>query len=350
MSVYALLQVHSAPPAPCPHIEWAVAGTVGSTVSMPWVSQPAAPGSLRAELTWKGQPGMGGAITSALAGWNRLRFEVTEESSPGCDAVRTATPPTSRHLLRHHQRQRRHPGPGEQAQGRPRARRQRHLGPREGDRAAAGRRLGQRSRAVPPGWRWCLRSAGSTPPAEPDGKPHAPLHHRPHPRPVRPDGDHHRRQQRLRPPPRRRSRPPGAQCSPPRPGEGRGGRATIAGGAALPRSISGIWTPCARSRTAGDGDVDLLVNNAGVMIPPRTPTADGFETQFGTNHLGHFAFTNLLLPQRTGRVVTVASVAPWAGAIDFDDPTGSASATARGWPTASPARQPAVHRANCSAA
>jgi len=50
VSVYGVLQVHSAPPALCPHIEWAVAGTVGSTVSMPWVSQPAAPGSLRAEL------------------------------------------------------------------------------------------------------------------------------------------------------------------------------------------------------------------------------------------------------------------------------------------------------------
>ena len=94
MSVYGVLQVHSAPPALCPHIEWAVAGTVGSTVSMPWVSQPAAPGSLRAELTWKGQPGMGGAITSALAGWNRLRFEVTEEASPGCDAVRHSYTPS----------------------------------------------------------------------------------------------------------------------------------------------------------------------------------------------------------------------------------------------------------------
>ena len=88
MSVYGVLQVHSAPPALCPHIEWAVAGTVGTAVSMPWVSQAAAPGSLRAELTWKGRPGMAGAIASALAGWNRLRFEVTEEASPGCDAVR----------------------------------------------------------------------------------------------------------------------------------------------------------------------------------------------------------------------------------------------------------------------
>ena len=93
MSVYGVLQVHSAPPALCPHIEWAVAGTVGATVSMPWVSQPAAPGSLRAELTWHGRPGTAGAITSALAGWNRLRFEVTEEASPGCDAVRYSYTP-----------------------------------------------------------------------------------------------------------------------------------------------------------------------------------------------------------------------------------------------------------------
>jgi hypothetical protein len=55
---------------------------------MPWVSQSAAPGSLRAELTWKGKPGTAGAITSALAGWNRLRFELTEEDSVGCDAMR----------------------------------------------------------------------------------------------------------------------------------------------------------------------------------------------------------------------------------------------------------------------
>jgi hypothetical protein len=88
VSVYGVLQVHSAPPALCPHIEWAVAGTLGMPVSMPWVSQPAAPGFLRAELTWRGKPGTAGAITSALSGWNRLRFEVTEEAYEGCDAVR----------------------------------------------------------------------------------------------------------------------------------------------------------------------------------------------------------------------------------------------------------------------
>jgi len=63
------------------------------TVSMPWVSQPAAPGSVRAELSWHGPPGTAGAITSALAGWNRLRFEVTEEASAGCDAVRYSYTP-----------------------------------------------------------------------------------------------------------------------------------------------------------------------------------------------------------------------------------------------------------------
>ncbi|HEX3804940.1 MAG TPA: oxidoreductase [Solirubrobacteraceae bacterium] len=67
------------------------------------------------------------------------------------------------------------------------------------------------------------------------------------------------------------------------------------------------------------GEIDLLINNAGVMIPPLTRTADGFELQFGTNHLGHFTLTNLLLPLVTGRVVTVSSSAHRLGKIDFDD-------------------------------
>lgn len=70
--------------------------------------------------------------------------------------------------------------------------------------------------------------------------------------------------------------------------------------------------------------IDLLINNAGVMYPPKSTTADGFELQFGTNHLGHFALTGLLLknllPVDSSRVVVVASIAHKIKAkIDFAD-------------------------------
>jgi NAD(P)-dependent dehydrogenase (short-subunit alcohol dehydrogenase family) len=68
-----------------------------------------------------------------------------------------------------------------------------------------------------------------------------------------------------------------------------------------------------------DGPIDILINNAGIMIPPLSRTADGFEMQFGTNHLGHFALTNLLLPHVTERVVTVSSTAHRMGRIDLSD-------------------------------
>ena len=70
---------------------------------------------------------------------------------------------------------------------------------------------------------------------------------------------------------------------------------------------------------AWDGPIDLLINNAGVSAPGLTRTADGFESKFGTNHLGHFALTNLLLGHVTGRVVTVASQAERLARPDFDD-------------------------------
>src|SRR6478735_4667902 len=70
---------------------------------------------------------------------------------------------------------------------------------------------------------------------------------------------------------------------------------------------------------AWQGDVDVLINNAGVMATPEKRTVDGFELQIGTNHLGHFALTNLLLPHITDRVVTVASGAHRAGSISLDD-------------------------------
>jgi len=67
------------------------------------------------------------------------------------------------------------------------------------------------------------------------------------------------------------------------------------------------------------GDVDVLINNAGVMRTPERRTADGFELQIGTNHLGHFALTNLLLQHVTDRVVTVSSGAHRGGSISLDD-------------------------------
>jgi NAD(P)-dependent dehydrogenase (short-subunit alcohol dehydrogenase family) len=67
------------------------------------------------------------------------------------------------------------------------------------------------------------------------------------------------------------------------------------------------------------GDIDVLVNNAGIMAVPKARTADGFESQLGTNFLGHFALTGLLLPKIAQRVVTLSSGAHRIGKIDLDD-------------------------------
>jgi NAD(P)-dependent dehydrogenase (short-subunit alcohol dehydrogenase family) len=65
--------------------------------------------------------------------------------------------------------------------------------------------------------------------------------------------------------------------------------------------------------------VDVLINNAGIMAVPYAVTRDGFESQIGVNHLGHFALTNLLLPRISDRVVTVSSMAHLAGRISLKD-------------------------------
>ncbi|MDO3638970.1 SDR family NAD(P)-dependent oxidoreductase [Mycolicibacterium arseniciresistens] len=79
----------------------------------------------------------------------------------------------------------------------------------------------------------------------------------------------------------------------------------------------------AEALRAGLDRIDLLVNNAGVMMTPKATTGDGFELQFGTNHLGHFAFTGLLLDRLLespgSRVVTVSSIGHRFGRIHFDD-------------------------------
>jgi NAD(P)-dependent dehydrogenase (short-subunit alcohol dehydrogenase family) len=74
-----------------------------------------------------------------------------------------------------------------------------------------------------------------------------------------------------------------------------------------------------RAFADGVDSVDVLVNNAGIMAVPFAQTVDGFESQIGTNHLGHFALTNLLLPKITDRVVTVSSMMHLFGYISLKD-------------------------------
>jgi NAD(P)-dependent dehydrogenase (short-subunit alcohol dehydrogenase family) len=90
-----------------------------------------------------------------------------------------------------------------------------------------------------------------------------------------------------------------------------------------------------RDFARGVDQVDTLINNAGIMMPPRTLTPQGHELQFGTNHLGHFALTGLLLDRlRAGhdaRVVTVSSLEHRGGSIHWDDLTGARGYTPRGY-------------------
>ncbi|WP_214370165.1 DUF3145 domain-containing protein [Pseudonocardia sp. H11422] len=88
MSTRGVVFVHSSPTAVCPHVEWAISGVLGTRVALQWTPQPAVPGQLRAECTWYGPSGSGGALAGALRAWPMLRFEVTEEPSPGVDGER----------------------------------------------------------------------------------------------------------------------------------------------------------------------------------------------------------------------------------------------------------------------
>jgi hypothetical protein len=89
-----VLHIHSCPAALAPHIEWAVGGELGMRVSLVWNEQPADPGSVRAEATWRGDAGTAGRLTAALRGWKLLRYEVTEQASPGHDGERWSVTPS----------------------------------------------------------------------------------------------------------------------------------------------------------------------------------------------------------------------------------------------------------------
>lgn len=89
---------------------------------------------------------------------------------------------------------------------------------------------------------------------------------------------------------------------------------------------------CAQELLQKEEKIHLLVNNAGVMVCPEGKTEDGFETQFGVNHLGHFLFTCLLLPRiirsAPARIVIVSSLAHEWGTINFEDLNGEKSYSA----------------------
>jgi hypothetical protein len=93
MASRGVIYVHSAPAAVCPHVEWALAGVLGAPVAVDWTRQAAAPGTYRAEVSWTGEAGTAGRLASALRGWAHLRYEVTEEPSPGVEGARYAYTP-----------------------------------------------------------------------------------------------------------------------------------------------------------------------------------------------------------------------------------------------------------------
>lgn len=122
-------------------------------------------------------------------------------------------------------------------------------------------------------------------------------------------------------------------CRSPQRAEQALGRLSLAGGKGelVTLDLSSLASVrAAAAEVAGRVEMlDLLVNNAGVMAPPRTLTEDGFELQLGTNHLGHFALAGRLLPlllaAPAARVVTVSSGAHRMGSIAFDDLMGERS-------------------------
>ena len=88
-----VLYIHSTPSALCPHIEWAVGGVFGAPVRLDWIAQPAERASYRTEYSWTGPVGTAAKLASAIKGWQRIRFEVTEERTNSSEAERYSYTP-----------------------------------------------------------------------------------------------------------------------------------------------------------------------------------------------------------------------------------------------------------------
>lgn len=85
--------IHSTPVTLCPHIAWTLESVLGEQVALDWTRQSLGPRLLRSEMSWAGEAGTGAKVASALRGWDNLRYEVTEEPSPGNDGSRWSHTP-----------------------------------------------------------------------------------------------------------------------------------------------------------------------------------------------------------------------------------------------------------------
>ena len=89
-----VLHIHSAPSALCPHIEWAVGGVFGMPLRLPWEPQPVERATYRAEHAWTAPVGTAARLASALKGWQKVRFEITEQATAHSEAERYSYTPT----------------------------------------------------------------------------------------------------------------------------------------------------------------------------------------------------------------------------------------------------------------
>jgi hypothetical protein len=93
-STRGVVFVHSCPRALAAHVEWVLADVLGAPVDLTWIAQPVDPGTVRTEVSWTGTTGTAARIVSALRGWGRVRFEVTEEPTATTEGERYSVTPS----------------------------------------------------------------------------------------------------------------------------------------------------------------------------------------------------------------------------------------------------------------